>query len=191
MSDTKKPVSKMLKAELASYLTDRKIAFDAGATVPQLKEIASVQEHLEEVKEALTSREIAFTEENTIEELEAMLDTALVAEAKEKLTALGVAFTEENTLEELQELIKQAEAPKNDADDSSSKAEDGFVMVRNESNRTINGIKPYQIAVIKEENLETYLSYGVVVYDGKPKPEVVEEKKDEDGNDNTPPHLRK
>jgi hypothetical protein len=192
MSDTiTKPVSKMLKAELVSYLGDRKVTFDANATVPQLKEIALPIEHLEEVKASLTERAIDFTEENTIEELEALLNGALVTEAREKLATLGVQFTEENTLEELQELITKAEAPKEESDDSSSKAEDGFVMVRNETSRTINGIKPYQISVIKEENLETYLSYGVVVYDGKQKAEAVEEKKDADGNSDTPPHLRK
>jgi hypothetical protein len=192
MSDTiTKPVSKMLKAELVSYLGDRKVTFDANATVPQLKEIALPIEHLEEVKASLTERAIDFTEENTIEELEALLNGALVTEARGKLATLGVQFTEENTIEELQELIKEAETPKDDDDDSGSKAEDGFVMVRNETSRTINGIKPYQIAVVKEENLETYLSYGVVVYDGKVKDEAVEEVKDADGNSDTPPHLRK
>lgn len=189
-----KTVKKMNKGELTAYLTQNKVTFDEKANADALKSIALAYEHLQGVKSTLTAREIAFTDENTIEELEAMLQESDVVLAKEQLTARSITFADDATAEEILKLLEDTlkdEAEKASESEKTSKIPEGYVQVRNEKNRTVNGLKPWRIAVIKEENLSLYLSYGCVLYTGQGVSEEAPAEEVGKGKDDTPPHLRK
>lgn len=179
----------MVKAELIAHLTEKKLAFTPEMTVPQLKEIALENEHLEEVQSALKAHGVEFTPENTIEELEVMLETALIVSTRKELTKRGIDFTEEDSLDELKELLEDAIEAEKEKEDEKQDSPDGFVKVRNESTRVINGMKPWQIRSIAPENVGLYLSYGCSLYNGEVSQETQEEKKD-DAQGDLAPHLR-
>lgn len=67
---------------------------------------------------------------------------------------------------------------------------EGFSMIRNESDRTINGLRPWQIRTISSENLGLYLSYGCSLYTGEVADEVQETSDETKGSNDLPPHER-
>lgn len=154
-----KSISNYSTVELQEYLTTNGIEFAPEAKYADLKTIA-------------------------LEHKRATEELAHIEEVKAELTASGIEFAPEATLEELEALLPAPTAP-----EVVVVNEDGFVKVRNESSRIINGLHPWQIKEIKEENLSLYESYGCVLFTGLPKEETaevvapVEEKE-------IPPHQR-
>lgn len=146
--------------EFKAYLTEKGIAFAPDAKHADLKALALAHKKSEEEAEKITA-------------------------LKELLTEKGIVFSDEATLEELEAL-----APAEEKSDETKKVADWFVKVRNESNRMINGLHPWQIKEIKEENLELYQSYGCVLFTGQPAPETPAEVSAPVDTKDIPPHQR-
>lgn len=165
MSDKPKGVHQYNLAELQAYLTDRGVQFAPDAKHADLKKIAL---------------EIKKKED----------DEARLAEIKEELTAKGVQFAPDATLEDLEKILADSNDDSNNTSaEDENKVPEGYVRIRNEKNRVINGLKPWRIALVKEENVAFYVAHGCSVYTGAPTEVEIEEATKKDDK-SIPPHER-